>query len=317
MNQNQKYENRNKHIDNLISKYINNDSFNIIHFLVLILVNLIIINLLIFLIKKKFSKFKQIINYNYNYITKFSIVYTFIYSCIVLIGFVYLDKTRSSEFWDNWGGPIVQISNTSNEPSKDGTFLLRKWNAHSSLALFGSGVFIILKTYELKTIIPKFIDKYLISYVLGILLVLLGFASYGWWGSKRYILWRADHALIEGVNLYLILIILNSSGIFNINQKKIILVSLFIWFIRIFYMGQANFLYSFIFCIMSILFSIIYSKSIGNIYLLKSGILLAVSSIVFKVADISNKLSSGTGLFHIFISLGIILLWLWSLTLSK
>ena len=148
-------------------------------------------------------------------------------------------------------------------------------------------------------------------------MILLGFASYGWWGSKRYILWRADHALMEGVNLYLILVILNSSGFFNnINEMKITLISLFAWSIRIFYMGQANLLYSFIICILVVLFVINYTRSLGDLHLLQSGILLNSISVVLKVADISTHLPSGTGWFHIFISGGISLVWLWSLTIS-
>ena len=313
MNHQNRYQKRNKHIDNLISKYVFNDSFNIINFLASIILSFIMINLLLVLMKKIFGKSPPM---NHIYVSKFNILYTTLCSLVLFASFIYLDFTKTSDIWNNCG-PIVQISNTSNEPSKEGDFLLRKWNAHTSIALFSSGVFIILKTHELNNLKPKLINYSFTSYVLGILLVLLGLASYGWWGSKRYLLWRADHALMEGVNVYLILIILNSSGIFkNLNEKSIILGSFFIWAIRIFYMGQAKILYLIAICFASILFTIVYIRSLGRVNLLKYGILLILMGLFFKVADISNTVTSGTGWFHICISFGITLLWLWDMNLQ-
>jgi len=313
MNPQIRYEKRNKPIDNFITKYISNDSFNIINFLILIILIFIMINLILSLIKKKNIKVESC---NQITVSRFSKLYTTLISLILFTVFIYLDIVESSKFWENCG-PIVKISSTSNEPIREGYFLLRKWNAHTSLALFSSGVFIILKTYELNNLKYKFINGCLKHYILGILLIFLGIASYGWWGSKRYVLWRADHALMEGVNMYLTFVILSCSGIFKkCNEKKIMILSLFIWFVRIFYMGQANLLLTISFCFISIPFTIIYAKSLGRVYLLKLGILLTLLSIFFKIADISNTLISGTGWFHIFISCGITSIWLWCLTVQ-
>ena len=104
MDQQLRYEKRNKPIDSFIAKYISNGSFNIINFLILIIVISIIINLILSIIKKN-----KVGSYNQISVSKFSILNTTLISLIVFTIFIYLDIVKSSKFWENCG-PIVKIS---------------------------------------------------------------------------------------------------------------------------------------------------------------------------------------------------------------
>ena len=83
------------------------------------------------------------------------------------------------------------------------------------------------------------------SVLLGAVVFLLGFASYGWWGSRRYFCWRSDHALMEAHVLLLMLIFctIGTGGAVAVGgETRLVSVCVAAWWVRAATMGKARLL---------------------------------------------------------------------------
>jgi hypothetical protein len=240
-----------------------------------------------------------------------------------------LDECLDASHWE-WAGSFITYKIPTSEPAFEGRFLIRWRNAHSSATHVGVGAFIIARSLVDATVDVSSLTVTaagsdavrapLASLLLGVVMFILGFASYGWWGSRRYFCWRSDHSLME---LHVLLLILNfyiiaTGGAPDLGgEKNLVGTCCVIWLFRAYSMGKARLLYCCVLAYIAISQAMRKAGGNGSVALSWVGFPLSILSFVPKVLDVTGQWIWGTALFHVLVAIGFGLLWSWAQTLPE
>jgi hypothetical protein len=213
-----------------------------------------------------------------------------------------------NEYYDKFFGEKVTISiYPSHEPVKKSNWMLYTCNSISSIAYISNAILFFIFCNTLC----------IISYLGAILSFLLGIASFFWWASQRDYVQRID------VGLYSSLIFWPGCMKLSYNNPDIEFTITNIYFaltIALTYicydLGVSKFHITFL-NIIGLMFSIGLIATLNNretefiffysILLILLGFLLKLCD-TFKILN-PNKFGSGTGWFHLFTALGLLVVW--------
>lgn len=117
-------------------------------------------------------------------------------SVLVMLAFGALDATCTASAW-GWLGQMRTQQPSTKELERKSKFLLHIRNAQSSVAHITAGCFVLCHVLGVDQHGKISCRAPLASTALGVSLIFMGIASYGWWGSRRTLAWRMDHIMME------------------------------------------------------------------------------------------------------------------------
>lgn len=233
----------------------------------------------------------------------------FLIGSIILPSFYYILNSvyKNNEIWDRLlkdDYPSKLIS--SSEKRRGRKFIKYPINTYSSTFLFNVGFYLIFR--------GKNIENGIVAIWFGIIFNILGIFSSLWWSTSKKIIRKLDNLFMEVHLLYL-----SISYITIINDKYTIYVNNFIvmyTLLRYFYIKNARIVILFLFEHLMSLYLCWHYKNVGNEMLYHLGNLSILIGFYYKIKDYLLNCNYGTGLFHIFAPISILLHYEWSLTLN-
>ena len=248
---------------------------------------------------------KQKIKDNYHYI-KYSFIYGSI--CLPILIFFFDLIYKNGKLWDIlFGKDYPKHLISSSEKRKTNKFIKYPINTYSSCFLFNIGNYMILSSSDAKIKI--------VSMWFGIIMNILGIASCSWWASSKIQTRKMDNLLMEIHLLYLSL-----SYIALIYEEYTNLINLFVIVIatlRYQYINNARIVILFLLENISSMYLCIKYQNVGNEFLFYLGTLCILIGFYCKLNDYVYNYKYGTGLFHIFAPLSILLHYEWSQTVIE
>lgn len=240
-------------------------------------------------------------------INLYNFFYSFIIGTIITPFFIYqLSKFyKSGKIWDfifKENYPINLIS--SAEKRNNNELIKYPINTYSSSFLLNIGFYIILKSNTTYNKIS--------SIWLGNIMNILGLFSILWWSTGKKIIRKFDNLFMEIHLLYLSLFYISLVYKEYTNYLNIFIVLYGVF--RYYFINNARFVILFILeNIMCVLLCLKY-KNTGNEYLYYLGNISILFGFYFKIKDYLMNFKYGTGLFHIFAPLSILLHYEWAQT---
>ena len=213
---------------------------------------------------------------------------------------------QNNKIWDKIfkeDYPTTLIS--SSEKRREKHFIKYPINTYSSTFLFNVGFYLIFRR--------KSIDNGVVAVWLGMLFNLLGIFSSLWWSTSKNIIRKLDNLFMEVHLLYLTL-----SYITIINPQYTNMINFYIIvyaIIRYKYIKNAKIVTLFFLEHIMSLYLCFHLKNVGNEIIYHLGNIIILMGFYYKIKDYLLKCNYGTGLFHIFAPISILLHYEWSLTL--
>eukprot|EP00808_Paulinella_micropora_P004707 g65510.t1 len=224
-----------------------------------------------------------------------------------LLLFVILDEVCDASHWE-WLGSYIENPPTTSEPDRPEKFIGRWRNSHSSAATVGAGAFVLARADDAET------RGMFTSYFLGISMFLLGLASHAWWGSRRYLAWRSDHALMEAHLLALSMLFFMVSHSLEL-ELLVVSLAVALMCLRAGCMGKARLLIAAGFSSACVVMAMRYAGGHGEVWWLVTGFSLMVLGFVPKMMDVTGQFMWGTAVFHLMESTGFAIMFLWAQSL--
>jgi hypothetical protein len=208
----------------------------------------------------------------------------FIFSFISLLNNIY-----DSSKWDILGNNYNKALSSSEKINHN--YLLKRWrNSHTSIVFIIIGIKILLKSLNN---ISKFV---------GYNIILLGLASYGWWGSQKLLLWKIDNSLME-LHLISLLLLLLTKYYKYIYEKIIIISFILCWLVRTYYIEKVRLCFISFLSLISFIYTIKYTN-LCNYRKFCKGLFLIFLGLYCKYCDYYYNFMWGTSLLHIFYPIG-------------
>jgi len=217
-----------------------------------------------------------------------------------------LDVFLRQGAWD-WLGEIKGgFKPTSTEADHEGAFLRRTWNAQSSNAQFTAGCFVLYHALSSARGSNAAI-------FLGVSLMILGLASYAWWGSRRQLAWRIDHLFMEvataGLSISFIAVAVPSL------EHACVALGLATCVLRGIAGRKAALLVTGVLAYVTAVFASVASGGHGSFGVFALGLALKLYGFIPKVADVNGDFAHGTAVFHWLEAAGDAVLFSWGQTL--
>ena len=249
-----------------------------------------------------FVDFVHLECYNIYY---YGLVWGVIYPSIMICIFDVI--TKNSNFWDySFENTYPKKLLTTSETRRENRFVKYPINAYSSLFLFYSGNYFILRS--------NYVYNQDATYYLGLMMHTMGTFSFVWWASGKTFLRYMDNIFVEIHPIYLGLTyftLIDKDYITNIN----IIITLLIIFRYITLKTRAK-LGLAVMISKSCEIILCYIKgNVGNLYLYYLGVFSILIGFYLKVMDDTFNYKWGTGWFHLFASLAVIIHYEWGQTL--
>lgn len=213
-----------------------------------------------------------------------------------------------NSYYDKYFGKDITTSiYPTQETIRDSNWILYTFNTISSLAYINNSVIIFMFCNNLC----------IISYFGSIISFLLGIASFFWWASQRDYVQRID------VGLYSSLIFWPAFMALSYNNQELEFTITNIYFISTltltylcFDLGLNKMYITYLNCT-GLFYSIYLVYNLinnHNIFLFLNAILMTITGFILKLSDTYKLLNPqlcgpGTGWFHLFTSLGLLLVW--------
>ena len=225
-------------------------------------------------------------------------------SMIYILNNYFLD----SRFWNYITKKDYNIKNISTSEKRLENRLVRyPINTYSSTFLFNAGIYLLLRSEN--------VINQEATFNLGIFMNLMGLLSVMWWSSSKEYIRKLDNLFMEIHTIYTVLTYIT---IIDVKYTELInvLILLYIYF-RYLFIENAKVLVVFLFEIILGNLVMIKMENVGNenLYYLSNAMLML--GFYFKVKDHVLNFRYGTGLFHFFAPLSIILHFEWSQSLIQ
>jgi len=286
--------------------YINVNNLNFFSYMLFfyLLLNYIQLTTIKYYINKTIIDINTINLYDINL---YNILYSFIIGTIIIPFFIYkLSKYyKDSKVWDIYfkdNSPIKFIS--SSEKRMNNKLIKYPINTYSSSFLLNIGCYIILKS---NTSYNK-----ITSIWLGNIINILGLFSIMWWSTGKKIIRKFDNLFMEIHLLYLSLFYISLVYKEYTDYLNIFIVLYGVF--RYYFINNARIVILFFLENIMGIFLCLKYKNTGNEYLYYLGNISILFGFYFKIKDYLMNFKYGTGLFHIFAPLSILLHYEWAQT---
>lgn len=242
----------------------------------------------------------------YNIIYNSFIINIFLISTLIYILDNYIFKNHG-QIW-NYISSNYYCKNkiSSSEFRYENNLVKYKINTYSSTFFLFIGNYLFIRS--------NYVSNKLSTINAGYFMIIIGILSILWWSSTLTIIRKLDHIFMETHSVYLSLSFIT---LINNNYVKIINILIILFILLRFYTLNQNAKIGNVLLFKKIMiFSLcLYFKNVGNVLLLSISNLFILLSFIMKVTDNVFNFKWGTGLFHIFAPLGLLLSYEWSQTL--
>ena len=251
---------------------------------------------------KDFLEFVKIERYNiYYYCLVWGVIYP---SMIIGISDILIrsEKVWNYFFKDTYSKNLL----TTSENRRDNRLVKYPINAYSSLFLFYSGNYFILRS--------NYVYNDIATYCLGIMMHTMGTFSFLWWASGKTFLRYIDNIFVEIHPIYTGLV-----GFTLIDKKSTTIINVFTVMLIVFrYLSlktRAKLGLAVMICKTCEIILCYVKGNVGNLYLYYLGVFTVLFGFYLKVMDDSFNYKLGTGWFHIFASIAVIIHYEWGQSL--